>query len=130
MSEAPNLIGLVGDGIGRWALWNREDNATENAVQYIRADLHAADVEALRKENARLRNLLGRYIGHVSESEGTDFLSVHYPPGTFHQHRDDAEYLAFCERFALTDDEERELAKIGVEVHNEVARAVLQGETE
>ena len=51
MSAAPDLIGLVGDGLGNWALWNRQDDAMSPAVQYIRAELHAArlaEVEAER----------------------------------------------------------------------------------
>lgn len=35
--EAPERIGLVSDGMGRWALWNRHDNAGQDAVQYVLA---------------------------------------------------------------------------------------------
>ena len=42
MSEAPERIGLVSNGLGGFALWNREDNKFDPAIEYIRADLFDA----------------------------------------------------------------------------------------
>lgn len=42
MSKAPERIGLVSNGLGGFALWNREDNKFDPAIEYIRADLFDA----------------------------------------------------------------------------------------
>lgn len=46
MTEAPERIGLISDGFGRFALWNREDNKFDPAIDYVRADIARADLEA------------------------------------------------------------------------------------
>lgn len=47
MTEAPERIGLVQNGIGGFALWNREDNKFDPAIEYVRADIACAELEAL-----------------------------------------------------------------------------------
>jgi hypothetical protein len=74
MSEnAPELIGLVGNGLGQWDLWVRGQDAPGTAVQYVRANRYAtlaAEKEALEARarslsrcstpSARLRNVRQR----------------------------------------------------------------------
>ncbi len=46
MNDAPERIGLVQNGIGGFALWNREDNKFDPAIEYVRADIARAELEA------------------------------------------------------------------------------------
>lgn len=50
MSDAPEEIGLVGNGL-EWRLWNRhEDSDEQYAVRYILRDKHEAELSALKKQ--------------------------------------------------------------------------------
>ena len=50
MSDAPEEIGLVGNGL-EWRLWNRyEDRNEKYAVRYILRDKHEAELSALKKQ--------------------------------------------------------------------------------
>lgn len=50
MSDAPEEIGLVGNGL-EWRLWNRhEDSDEQYVVRYILRDKHEAEVAALKKQ--------------------------------------------------------------------------------
>jgi hypothetical protein len=50
MSDAPEEIGLVGNGF-EWRLWNRhEDSDEQYAVRYILRDKHEAELSALKKQ--------------------------------------------------------------------------------
>ena len=57
MSDAPERIGLVSDGMGRWALWNREDWPFADALPYVRADLFDAQARQIEKLEGALRML-------------------------------------------------------------------------
>lgn len=56
MTGAPEYIGLIGDGLGRWSLATREDK--QAAILYVRADTIAryeAKIEALETKLKALR---------------------------------------------------------------------------
>ena len=47
MSEAPQRIGLISDGLGNWALAHRDE--VDTAVHYIRADLAPSPAPDVRE---------------------------------------------------------------------------------
>lgn len=57
MSEAPERIGLVSNGLGGFALWNREDNKFDPAIEYVRADLFDAMKAGHDALEARVKEL-------------------------------------------------------------------------
>ncbi len=62
MSDAPDEIGLVGNGF-EWRLWNRhEDSDEQGAVRYILRDKHEAEVAALKKQVEELTKVLNRKV--------------------------------------------------------------------
>lgn len=62
MSDAPEEIGLVGNGL-EWRLWNRhEDSDEQYAVRYILRDKHEAELSALKKQVEELTKALEPFV--------------------------------------------------------------------
>lgn len=53
MSDAPERIGLIGDGFGNWALAEKSD--ADVAIHYVRADLLEAERARVKELEAALR---------------------------------------------------------------------------
>jgi hypothetical protein len=71
--DAPMEIGLVGNGLGGWTLWNRHDNDPHEAVRYVRADVTAAlqaEIESMAPIDAMGARELARAAG-VSPTTAT-----------------------------------------------------------
>ncbi len=73
MSDAPEEIGLVGNGL-EWRLWNRhEDSDEQYAVRYILRDKHEAELSALKKQVEELTAERDRLNGCLNlANERTD----------------------------------------------------------
>ena len=68
MSDAPEEIGLVGNGIA-WRLWNHyEDHDEQYVVRYILRDKHEAEVAALKKQVEELTAALEPFARYATES--------------------------------------------------------------
>lgn len=71
MSDAPDRIWAdapsLFDGTDLWH--TSRETAEKTATEYVRADIFSAK----DAENARLRNLIGRYGMCVGDAEGVDF---------------------------------------------------------
>lgn len=92
-------------GIETW--WQRYAN--HQTREYIRADLHAAEIEALRKENGRLRAHIHRLV-----YAGSQFEALLLPTG-----KNYSEYQILHSATAVAWRKARERAE----------RAAIQGET-
>lgn len=90
-----------------WRAWDAQDvGAAVNALPDLVAA--ARERDALRARVDELQSLVGRYINHVGECEGCDFLD------------DSTDWLTEAEREELKD----------MDVAAQVARAALEGRHE
>lgn len=86
MTDAPERIGLIGDGCGLWSLWNRDDYGDwgrEESTEYIRKDVSDAAIEAARqKERERCAEIAKGHCEIFSFRNRNDLAKGHFAAAT------------------------------------------------